>query len=270
MKFLLNLFAICFLILVPNQVAFSRQIAVKPTPTCQSMAPYGNPTVRIPVITICRTAYLIGYDQKAKIPNWVSYSLDARHALGCFPRSDSFYVDETLTENARSEPRDYAKTGYDIGHMANASDMAYTQDAETESFLMSNMTPQKPNVNRGVWKSIETAVRTWAVSRNSRLIIVSGSVYSARSKTIGNKVVVPDSIYKVIIDPNTNTYMAFIVPQVKTPDSLEATQTTISQIEATANVVIGVPAGLVKSRKDPLWDIELSAYNTQKRNSCSK
>lgn len=266
---ILKLFIAGCILLAPYQIANSKEILQKPVATCQAMAPYGIPQTSKQLVNICRTGYLIGYDQTAKIPNWVSYDLTESKVLGCQARSASFFTDETIGAPYRSVPGDYAKTGYDIGHMANASDMAWSQDTETESFLMTNMTPQKPSVNRGIWKSIETAVRTWAISRDHTLIIVSGSVYTAKSKTIKDGVVVPDAIYKIVFDTQTRTYLAFLVSQTKIPNSLQAAQVSIADIEKAANVRIGVLTGMDKTKKEVIWDIELSAYQKLKKQTCS-
>lgn len=248
--------------------AYSKSIPQQPLSSCSAMVPYGMPSSKSVSQTICRTAYIVGYDGKSKIPNWVSYVADEKSVIGCQPRANEFYTDETLNESIQSKSSDYAKTGYDIGHMANASDMASTLQTETESFLMSNMTPQKPGVNRAVWKSIETAVRTWAISRHHKLVIISGSVYTSSSKKIGNGVVVPDSIYKIIIDETTKEYLAFNVSQTNTPKEIAQTQTTISAIEQLAGITIMVPAGLDKTRKSAIWDISYSAYQASKKQTC--
>lgn len=267
MKKIVNLFMMALAATLSTPV-YSKSIPQQPINTCSAMVPYGMPASKSVTQIICRTAYIVGYDGKSKIPNWVSYVADNKSVLGCQPRADEFYTDETLPANIQSKSSDYAKTGYDIGHMANASDMASTLQTETESFLMSNMTPQKPGVNRAVWKSIETAVRTWAISRNHKLVIISGSVYGPNSKKIGNGVVVPDSIYKIIIDETTKEYLAFNVSQTNTPKEIAQTQTTISEIEQMAGVSIMVPAGLNKTIKAPIWDISYSAYQASKKQTC--
>lgn len=59
-------------------------------------------------------------------------------------------------------PAEYAKTGYDQGHMAPAADFAWNQDASNTTFVMSNIAPQTPNLNRDSWKRLEDKVRKWA------------------------------------------------------------------------------------------------------------
>lgn len=67
---------------------------------------------------------------------------------------------------------DYKKSGYDIGHMADAEDFAYNEILEKETFKYYNAVPQKPNLNRGIWKSYETKIRK--ISQTDRLLIICG------------------------------------------------------------------------------------------------
>jgi endonuclease G len=79
------------------------------------------------------------------------------------------------------------------------------------------MVPQEPNNNRGIWKQLETFVREWTL-KGMDIYVVSGTIYSRNSKTIGdNKVGVPDKIWKVIIDKNTGHSIAFIFPNTALP-----------------------------------------------------
>jgi endonuclease G len=87
-------------------------------------------------------------------------------------------------DNFRSDPKvktgsaalsDYKGSGYDRGHLAPAADFKWSATAMSESFYMSNMSPQVPGFNRGIWKNIESTVRNWAVE-NDEIYIVTGPV----------------------------------------------------------------------------------------------
>ena len=78
---------------------------------------------------------------------------------------------------------DYQKSVYDRGHLAPAAGMRYTMETMLQSFFYSNMSPQLPRFNRGVWKKLEEQVRKWAVEYDS-LYIVTGPIISDSIKDL--------------------------------------------------------------------------------------
>lgn len=101
-----------------------------------------------------------------------------------------------LPANERAELKDYAKSGYDRGHMSPSADMP-SESAQAESFSLANMVPQDHNHNTGIWSSIESATRYLAKKEGS-LYVITGPIYKGTLKSIGNGVLVPTYIYKVI------------------------------------------------------------------------
>jgi endonuclease G len=106
----------------------------------------------------------------------------------------------------RAELVDYRNSGYDRGHMAPAGDFKRSREAMSETFLLSNMTPQRPSLNRGMWERLEEQVRSLARSHGSIWVVV-GTLFldSAGQATepetfIGpNSVAVPTHFYKAIL-----------------------------------------------------------------------
>jgi DNA/RNA non-specific endonuclease len=92
------------------------------------------------------------------------------------------------------------RSGYDRGHMCPAADNHWSQRAMEQSFLMTNVCPQNPALNSGLWNSIENQCRTWAEEYGD-VYIVCGPIYlNQKHKTIGkNKVQVPEAFFKVIL-----------------------------------------------------------------------
>jgi endonuclease G len=83
-----------------------------------------------------------------------------------------------------------------------------------ESFYFSNMSPQTPSFNRGIWKKLEEMVRSWAHEYNS-IYVATGPIFEGEMKTIGpNQVAVPHYYYKVILRKGENGYhsIGFILP----------------------------------------------------------
>lgn len=144
--------------------------------------------------------YTLAYNEKTEQAVWIAYSLSADNLKNAkFKRKDNFKSDPDVSTESAS-PTDYAKSGYDRGHLAPAADFTWTKEGLDESFYMSNMSPQVPGFNRGIWKKLEEQVRTWA-KENHKLYIVTGPVVEKRADRIGkSKVSIPQYYYKAILD----------------------------------------------------------------------
>jgi endonuclease G len=103
----------------------------------------------------------------------------------------------------------------------------------SESFLLSNVAPQGPRFNRGIWRVLEKKVRDWTTQRGE-LYVVTGPIYVWEIETIGpDQVAVPSYFYKVIFDPVRIEAIAFILPNQKlNSDALPAFIVSVDQVEA--------------------------------------
>lgn len=222
-----------------------------PITECADELPFGVPAATTQNTTqLCREGYALLHDNGAKIAVWAAWTLLPDETIGCNPREDAFAPDKDLPAGASADPSDYAKSGYDKGHMVPDADMSWSKQTSIESFLMSNMSPQLPNLNRGAWKLLEAQTRAWTWSRKHNLTIYSGNIYSSASKRIGaDGVVVPDALYKILIDDVTGEVLAFHFPNIdKQPTDLKPRLTSVAEIEKLTGVVFPVPPGYDKSK----------------------
>jgi len=248
---------------------FHTQSHAQPAPACEHVAPHGLPQIQLSQTQIiCRTGYVVQHDNQARIPIWVSYTLSRAQSLLCAPRPDSFTADPALPVGSRSEPSDYGRSGYDQGHMAPNADLSWDATVQQESFYTSNIAPQLPGLNRGLWRELEAIVRAWAYERGSLTIYV-GPIYARTStRTIGaNRVVVPDAFFKIVIDNQTQEHVAFIFPHTSTlPDHVRYVQTTVSHIQALTHIQFPIPSNI--NTQPPLWNINTRPYQTARSQSC--
>ena len=101
-------------------------------------------------------------------------------------------------KGATAYNEDYTRTGYDRGHLAPAGDMKWSMKAMRESFYLSNICPQKPGLNRGIWKDLEEQIRLWA-KENDRVWIATGPIITSGMRRMGkDRIGVPDAFYKVV------------------------------------------------------------------------
>ena len=150
--------------------------------------------------------YTVCYNSTCGEANWVAYILTDKMVGGTEKRSNKFQKDPKVI-GTRIVPSDYSNSGYDRGHLCPAADMEFSKTAMEESFYMSNMTPQKPEFNRGIWKELEEKVRDWA-KINKQLYIATGPVEKNSTQEIGiHHVKVPTYFFKVILD--------YTLPEIK-------------------------------------------------------
>jgi endonuclease G len=161
---------------------------------------------------LCREGYAVGYDFERKTPIWVAYHITKESVEKKFNRSNSFQADRDIPAEYRSTLQDYEHSGYDRGHMAPAATMDFSKESMQESFLLSNMTPQLPGLNRQGWRYLEEYIRTWAEERGE-LYIVTGALFEKEDQFIGDGIRVPSGYFKVVFDLAQCAGLAFIVPQ---------------------------------------------------------
>jgi len=185
---------------------------------CDQFFPNGKEIVVPGTQVICHSFYASIYDTKHEADIF-STELVQNGKVG---RVDSFKADPAVANSPT--PADYTNTGFDRGHMTPAADSA--NDTEmSDTFYMTNMTPQYPNVNRIAWKALETSVRAMPFKN-----VVTGAVYSADyTPVIGtHKVPVPTMLYKIVYLTD-GTIKAFEATNTK--DTKVAVPVDVSVIE---------------------------------------
>lgn len=184
------------------------------------------------------SSFMIGYSDYRGNPLWVSYLLkpipkDAKR----LKRPSSFYKDwRNITQIEHS---DYTHSGYDRGHMAPnyAISRLYGRSAQISTFDMTNITPQKPNLNRKLWQRLEEAEVSEFTKYFDEVRVFTGPIFDKDKETLKNSkyVEVPDAFFKIYIGITANKKaksLAFIMPQnVKGNESFMEFITTIDEVE---------------------------------------
>ena len=190
------------------------------------------PKTTAPDMVISHTGYSFLYNEAYEQASWVAYELTNEETKKGIERTDKFIADP-FVKSGTANGNDYSGSGYDRGHLAPAGDMGWSSTSMAESFYYSNMSPQLPGFNRGIWKRLEELVRTWAID-NQTIYIVTGPILTKDLSTIGmNKVAVPKYFYKVILDytdPETKG-IGFIIPNIGSKESLQKYVVTIDSVE---------------------------------------
>ncbi|MBC8182070.1 DNA/RNA non-specific endonuclease [candidate division KSB1 bacterium] len=184
------------------------------------------------------THYTLSYNEEYEQADWVMYRLPASFLTqNKFKRKDDFRVDSLVTTGSASL-KDYKKSGYDRGHLCPAADMTWSVGALSETFFLSNMSPQKPRFNRGMWKKLEMQIRKWALE-NEELYVVTGPVFNEILDTIGeNEVAVPRYYYKIVLDylkPEFKT-IGFVMENKKLSGAVFDYAVTVDSLEKLTNI----------------------------------
>ncbi len=178
----------------------SRRIAPPPSASAQVHLTMGNPSqaaTQPDNFLLLKPQYALSYNASKGIPNWVSWQLNQSWE-GPVDRQNDFRPDETLPPNFyHVTPSDYSGTGYDRGHQAPSADRTRNAEDNSATFLMSNMIPQAPDLNRGPWEKLESYARQ-LVSEGKELYIIAG-VEGQKETLAGGKISVPARNWKVIV-----------------------------------------------------------------------
>lgn len=177
---------------------------------------------------LCFEAYAVLHSGLSRTPLYASEHLTReRLALAdALNRIDSFHAESALPASDRAELSDYARSGYDRGHMAPNADMP-TRTAQAESFSLANMVPQVHANNAGIWSGMEQAVRRLA-GEQGQVYVVSGPAFLGTDlRKIGN-VLVPTHLWKAIYSPGLQQAAAYVI---RNDESKDYRVVSIAQLE---------------------------------------
>lgn len=207
--------------------------------TPQDKLKYDNLTIGVPSwqcdVIVDRAGYALGYSEKYEQPLWVSYHFTNEEARSKKARRSNDFRIDPMIPSGSATLEDYKGSSFDRGHLAPAADMSFSLQAMSESFYMSNMSPQYADFNRGIWKDLEAKVRDYAIY-NGDIYVVTGPIFDANKEviTIGaNAVAVPDKYYKVILDVKSAKPKAigFVLSNRGSKQSLREFAVTVDAVE---------------------------------------
>jgi len=152
---------------------------------------------------IVKPQYALSYNRAKGHANWVAWELSQKW-LGSSDRQNDFRPDPILPASwYKVTPNDYSNSGFDRGHLCPSADRTNSVDNNSSTFVMTNMIPQAPELNREAWAYLEEYCRE-LVAQKYRLFIVCGTYGTGGEGSKGtlnkleNSVNVPARVYKVI------------------------------------------------------------------------
>lgn len=186
----------------------------------------GFPVGRSDVVVLQNEGYVAGYSDALQNPRWVAYRVFETQTTESDARPSSFRVDARTV--AKVPHSAYTHSGFDRGHMAPnyAISTRYGRAAQLETFLMSNIVPQPPYINRHIWRELEVRTARRYGQYFGEVWVVTGPVFSANPERLASGVAIPRGYYKIIADELDGQLrvMAFMIPANMKPYSRIRTQ----------------------------------------------
>lgn len=170
---------------------------------CSSLYPNSEPLQPKNTIELCSSFFVSMYDTNNRAVIAVSEHLLKGSDVGKEERVNAFHANPALKNSPL--PGEYLNTGYDKGHMAPAGDSASVEQMR-ETFLMTNMTPQLPTVNRDSWKLLEENVRKQFAKINADIWVLNIAIYQPNPSRIGKGIPVPSGYWKIVYLPTETQF----------------------------------------------------------------
>ena len=187
---------------------------------------------------IIHTGFSLVYDEEHEQARWVAYELTRDEVFGIYERGDNFRPDRSIRTGS-ADLADYRGSGYDRGHLIPAADLSWSEQAMSDSFYMSNMSPQEPSFNRGIWASLEAVIRNFAAVEGAVHVVTGPVLTDGPYETIGeNEVSIPQYYYKVILDyvePEKKA-IGFLLPNEGSREDLATFATTVREVEQVTGI----------------------------------
>ncbi|WP_271273674.1 DNA/RNA non-specific endonuclease [Aliamphritea hakodatensis] len=195
--------------------------------------------------------FTVGYSYYFRQAKWALEIVDPGQTdMDGVTRLNNFRPDFRIPPEFRADLSDYSNSGYDRGHLVASADMDDTHVQNSETFLLSNMSPQASKLNRGKWRTLETAIRKLNQLENVvETYVITGPVfdYDSPIETVGQhddngvEIPIPSHFFKCILAEQLNGRLkmwAFEMPNARADGELEAYQVKTSYIERRTGIMV--------------------------------
>jgi len=184
------------------------------------------------------SSFMVGYSDYRGNPLWVTYKLSQIPSNSRrLKRPSSFSSDWRNITSIKQT--DYTNSGYDRGHLAPnyAISRLYGKEAQKSTFLMTNISPQKPNLNRKIWQRLEEVEVKYFTKKFKKIWVTTGPIFDKKITKLKSSdyVEIPDAFYKIFVGVNDNQepkMLALIIPQtVKGYEPFSKFVVTVDKVE---------------------------------------
>ena len=185
-----------------------------------------KPSLKPRTQALCFRAFAVTHSGLSRTPLWSAEHLLRANVLAAqeLIRTNSFHAESRLPRQDRAELSDYARSGFDRGHMSPNGDMP-DRSAQAESFSLANMVPQVHANNAGIWAGIESAVRQLAIREGDVYVVTGPAFIGDAIASLKGRVLIPTHLWKVVYSPRRQQAGAYLVTndETRTYSSLSVT-----------------------------------------------
>ena len=206
-------------------------IVPAPEPDKDATAPYGEPADQRGLKHFVNKGYSVGYDDSLPSPRWSSYRVFPYKDVH-LERPSTFKADVRTT--ARVTTAEFVRSGYDRGHLSPnyAISVCYGEEAQKETFLLSNIVPQVHALNAGLWKDLEQRIVRRYVERYGTVWVQVGPVFTEPAAQKVGRIPVPSAFWMVVSeyerDQRGLRAIAYLIPHDETWRDRELTRYVVS------------------------------------------
>lgn len=193
-----------------------------------------NANLRPRSLPLCFDGFALLYSGLSRTPLYAAEHLTSARVAAArrVRRVNMFHPEDRVPPGERAELSDYARSGYDRGHMAPSGDMPDAA-SQADSFSLSNMVPQAPELNRGLWEGVESTVRALA-RREGEVYVVTGPLFRGEGvQALNGRVLVPTETWKAVYDPAVPGAAAYVCTNTNAP---ACRTTTVAEIEQLSGI----------------------------------
>lgn len=217
----------------PQKEAVNETIGLPPI--SQKKAYINTASIKQNVVLIKKSHYDIYYDVSIKLARYTYHPLNVNMLQVKVKRTDDFREDLGVISSDRAKLHNYKGSGYDRGHLVPAGDMTFTKTAMSETFYLTNIVPQPPSHNRGIWRKLEARVRI-LVKKYKELAVYTGIYLDDDIEYLNNtKVQIPDGLWKVVVY-DEDEFVAYLIPYDYDEGNINSYIVSVDDIEILTNI----------------------------------
>ncbi len=239
-------------------------------PSLRPETRYGMPTADH---MLFNREYIVGYSYLFRQARWAMEVIDPTNRAINLKRTDPFRPDMRIPDQFRAGLKDYVGSKHDRGHLVASADRRARRIENSETFLLTNMSPQKGDFNRGVWKKLEGLVRDLSFMY-LEVYVVCGPLFDVGKKieVIGDDpkdqhdlvIPIPHAYFKSILaedDKNRIRIWSFILENKSSSKPIDSFLVPTSEIESRAGLTLwdrlrGEKADRLRMRKSRMWSVK--------------
>lgn len=213
--------------------------------------------------------YVLGYSYYFRQAKWALEIVDP--GTIDIERIDNFRTDYRIPESFRADLVDYQSSGYDRGHLVASANQNEVNIQNSETFLLSNMSPQFPQFNRGIWRKLEHAIRKLDQKEDIwETYVICGPIFyfDKPVESIGSlddngvSIPIPNAYFKSVLTEDKNGRLkmwSFLMDNTQLTEPLESYLVPTKKVEQYSGLLlwetlVGNKIEEEKSRVRAMWE----------------